>query len=167
MHNSYSHNSSHFTIIYFLIKPTKMHFPSKILYPCSDFAEISQCCGVIHDRKTVLPDFAYLFPFGCRWNFLENFTIKCRVLSEKWLYKPNGKRYPKSGKTVFESCITPQDCGISAKSEQGLRIFEGKTRFGGFYQKMNSGEIGSTMHFNTTWQQSDAILSTLFPKRPS
>ena len=33
--------------------------------------------------------------------------------------KPNGKTYPKSEETVFVPCITPQDCEISAKSEQG------------------------------------------------
>ena len=44
-------------------------------------------------------------------------------------------RYPKSGKPVFESCITPQHCEISAKSEQGLRFFEGKMRFWGVLPK--------------------------------
>jgi len=136
LHNSYSHDPFHFTWIHFLVKPPKNAFFSpKNLNPFPDFAEISQCCGVLHDSKTVFPDFGYLFPFGFSGH-LSDSTLRFMVkFSKKFHLQPNGKRYPKSGKTVFLSCITPQHCKISAKSEQGLRIFEGKMRFLGVLPK--------------------------------
>ena len=89
----------------------------------------------MHDSKTVFTDFGYLFPFGFYSHFSDS-TLRFMVkFSKKFHLQPNGKRYPKSGKTVFLSCITPQHCEISAKSEQGLRIFEGKTRFLGVLPK--------------------------------
>ena len=93
-------------------------------------------------RFSQILDIGYLFPFG----FIVTFpTVPMVKFSKKFYLQPNGKRYPRSGKSVFLSCNTPQHCEISAKSEQGLRIFEGKMRFSGFDRNTNSGEMRRVM----------------------
>ena len=96
----------------------------------------------MHDSKTVFTDFGYLFPFGFYSHFSDS-TLRFMVkFYKKFHLQPNGKRYPKSGKTVFESCITPQYCEIPAKSEHGLRFLGRKCVLGrGGLPKMNSAEV--------------------------